>query len=770
MLREKAAVSITYSFLFLWLFFTPVRVTPMKLLCMKSNCLSITLLLAFAILLTGQNLWAQSNDSISVQNIPEVIITATRTEKDVNAIGREVTVITYEEIQNTGAKTLAELLGDYAGVSVIGTNQNPGMTQSLFMRGTGSNHTMIMIDGVPFSDPSSTNNAVDLNELPLSNIEQVEIVRGSHSTLYGSSAIGGVVNIITKKKQPAGLHAAADVLGGIFGSGTSQLQEHVALSYTFKNGIYANIDGFNSNINGLDATIDTSETSAHFRSFDQDDFSQQQVSGKLGFINDQWNVFGSYSYTNSAADFDKSGYKYRSFDIPTSLYDGDSTRIFTKRNFTSFRIGYMPVNDFDLQFSGGYATLYRSTIDDSSVIDAAGTNDHTFSDGRYEGDEFHSELTGNYRFDDMRLTAGIGADLESMTSGTHFYSGSFQYESVSDLDTLGLNTSLLNAFVQLDMDGNTISPEFKNWNIIAGARINYHDLFGSTMVYELNPSYSIGSVARIFASYSTGFNAPSIYQLYAPDFYYTADITRGNPELQPEYSHAMELGVKFFPKQRLSYGISLYATTVRNSIEYVYLWDKNIPVEELGTDFYRDDYRGDTYVNAGKQQSMGVDAYFSAQLLKWLSVDGNISYVNGKLSYSANDLDTTHTEGNHVQLYSNGAFPASASSTEGLVRRPSTVNAGVAVIPFKKASVRLSGKWTSSYDDIYYDYALGPYGALNTVPLDDYFLLDLLMRYTFNNHFSCALKVENLFNASYTEIRGFATKGIGAYLTLAGAF
>ena len=201
-------MSITYSFLFLWLFFTPVRVTPMKLLCMKSNCLSITLLLAFAILLTGQNLWAQSNDSISVQNIPEVIITATRTEKDVNAIGREVTVITYEEIQNTGAKTLAELLGDYAGVSVIGTNQNPGMTQSLFMRGTGSNHTMIMIDGVPFSDPSSTNNAVDLNELPLSNIEQVEIVRGSHSTLYGSSAIGGVVNIITKKKQPAGLHAA----------------------------------------------------------------------------------------------------------------------------------------------------------------------------------------------------------------------------------------------------------------------------------------------------------------------------------------------------------------------------------------------------------------------------------------------------------------------------------------------------------------------------------------------------------------------------------
>lgn len=763
-------MSITYSFLFLWFLLFPVQVTPLKTLIMKSIFLSSRLLLTIGLLWMFQSLQAQIKDTIAVQDIPEVIITATRSEKEVNTIGREVTVITREEIQRTGAKSLAELLGDYAGISVIGTNQNPGMTQSMFMRGTGSNQTVILIDGVPFSDPSSTNNAVDLSELPLSNIEQVEIVRGSHSTLYGSSAIGGVVNIITKKKQPAGLHAGATVLGGMFGSGTSQLQEQVSLSYTFKNGIYAMIDGFNSTIHGLDATIDTSDESANFRSFDQDDFSQQQVSGKAGFINDQWNVEGTYSYTNSAADFDKAGYKYRSYDIPTSLYDGDSTRIFTKRNFAVFNIGYMPVKNFDLKFSGGYTTLYRSTIDDSSVIDAAGTNDHTFADGRYEGAELHTELTGDYRFSEMRLTAGIGADVETMTSGTHYYNGSFQYESVSNLDTLGLNASLLNAFVQLDLDGKAISPAMKNWNIIAGARFNYHDLFGSTIVYELNPSYRIGDVARIFASYATGFNAPSLYQLYAPDFYYTSEITRGNPYLHPEYSHAMELGVKFFPGKQISYGISLYSTIVSNSIEYVYLWDKNIPIEELGTDFYRDDYRGDTYVNAGKQQSMGVDAYFSAQLKKWLSVDGNLSYVNGKLSYSANDLDTTHTEGNHVQLYSNGAFPATESGTEGLVRRPSTVNAGVVVTPFKKASVRLSGKWTSSYDDIYYDYALGPYGALNTVPLQDYFLVDLLMRYTFNSHFTCAFKVENLLNASYTEIRGFSTKGIGAYISVSGSF
>lgn len=738
----------------------------MKFLCMKSIFFSIILVIAALYCLFPQNLIAQSTDSIPAQAIPEVIVTATRTEKNVNEIGREVTVISNAEIQKHGAITVAELLSDYTGVSIIGSNQNPGMTQSIFMRGAGSNQTVIMIDGVPVSDPSSTNNAIDLNELPLSNIDQVEIVRGSHSTLYGSSAIGGAINIITKKKQQPGFHGDARVLGGIFGANTFQLEENLFLNYTFKNGFYANLDGFNTNINGIDATIDTSTTSATFRSFDQDDFDQQRIAAKVGYHDKRWNVFGAYSFTNTAAGFDKAGFKYRSFDIPTTLYDGDSTRIFTRRNFANYKAAYQLTQKFDLQLTGGYSTLHRSTIDDSSVIDASGTSDHTYSDGRYEGAEMNQELLGNYRWTNMQLTTGIGLNRETMTSGTHYYNSVYQFELVSDLDTLELSSTLLNAFAQLDMDGSTFSPSLKELNVILGARYNHHDLFGSTMVYEINPSYQLGKWARIFASYSTGFNAPSLYQMYAPDNYYTSGITRGNPDLQPEYAHSVEAGIKFFPKKTLSYGLSLYSTTVQNSIEYVYLWDKNVPVEELGQDFYRDDFRGDTYVNAGTQHSMGIDAYFSAQVLKWLAVDGNLSIVDGKLSYAADAIDTVHTEGNHVQLYSNGAFPVADVETKGLVRRPSTANVGVTFLPVKNASVRVSGKWTSGYDDIYYDYALGPYGALNTVPLNDYFLLDLLFKYDFHKNAGASLKVENLLNTNYTEIRGFATKGTGVYLAL----
>lgn len=715
-------------------------------------------------------MFAQATDSIVTHPIPEIIVTATRTEQNVDSVGRDVTVITSQDIQKMGSTSLATLLSSYAGISVIGANQNPGMTQSIFMRGANSNQVVIMLDNIPINDPSSTNNAIDLNELPLSDIDQIEIVRGSHSTLYGSSAIGGAINIITKKSSQPGFHGDANVLGGVFGPKTSHLQENVFLNYTFKSGWFANLDLFNTNVNGLDATIDTSTTSADFRSFDNDDFNQQRIGGKIGYDKNKWNFFAAYSFTNAASDYDKAGFKFRSYDIPTTLYDGDSTRIFTKRNFANYHIGYQFTHAFNLELMGGYTTLHRSSIDDSSVIDATGTNDHTYSDGLYEGSATNHELQGNYSWKHIELTAGTGLNYETMNSETHYYNSAFQFEIVSDLDTLDLHSSLFNAFAQLDLDGDLFSSGLSDLDIVIGARYNHHDLFGSTVVYEINPSYKIGDMARVYASYSTGFNAPSLYQMYAPDFYYTSDITRGNPLLEPEYSQSAEIGVKFFPKATTNFGVSFYQTIVKNSIEYVYLWDKNIPISELGNDFYRDDYRGDTYLNVGQQYNWGADVSFNTKIVKWLTIDGNLSLVKGKLKYSANDIDTAHTEGNHVQLYSNGAFPTTDIETKTLVRRPSTANLGVTFFPVKKGSIRLNGRWVSSYNDIYYDYTLGPFGALNTVPLNDYFLFDVLLKYDFNKNFGASFKVENLIDTDYTEIRGFTTRGRGLYLSLRASF
>lgn len=740
------------------------------MLFMLQNYLLRILLITTFMTACSETVFGQEPDSVIAYPLQEIIVTATRTAKEVNAIGREVTVITTEEIQQSGAQTLAALLSGYAGISVIGAGQNPGMTQTLFMRGTAGNQVVIMIDGIPVSDPSSTNNALDLNELPLTNVEQIEIVRGSHSTLYGSSAIGGAINIITRGKESPGFHTRVAVTAGVFGKETAQLEENIFLNYTFKNGMYANIDAFSARISGLDATIDTSTVSADFRSFDRDDFGQQRIGAKLGFTNNRLDIAAAYSYTYAAADYDKAGFKFRSFDVPSSLYDGDSTRIFTKRNFISCNATYHFNKEFDLQFAGGYTTLHRNSVDDSSIINAAGINDHTYADGLYEGNELNNELLAHYKWKHLLLTAGAGLNHETMTSVTHYFNSAYAYELVSDLDTLDLQSTMFNFFAQADIDGNLFTAALKNLNILLGARYNFHDLFGSTVVYEINPSYLIGDHIRLYASYSTGFNAPSLYQLFTPDVYYTSAITRGNPLLQAEYSGSVELGMKFFPGKQINYGFSLNSTTVQHSIEYVYLWDKNVPISELGQDIYRDDFRGDTYLNAGTQHSWGAAAYCSLPIRKWLLLDANISLVKGKLTYDAGDIDTMHTEGNHVQLYSNGAFPVSVVETKGLVRRPSTANVGITIVPFRNASVRLAERWTGSYNDVYYDYTLGPYGALNAVPLNGYFLTDILLKYRLNDHFGASLKVENVFNTTYTEIRGFSTKGIGLYVAFNAAF
>jgi outer membrane cobalamin receptor len=104
------------------------------------------------------------------------------------------------------------------------------------------------------------------------------------------------------------------------------------------------------------------------------------------------------------------------------------------------------------------------------------------------------------------------------------------------------------------------------------------------------------------------------------------------------------------------------------------------------------------------------------------------------------------------------------------VRRPETVNAAVTLLPIEHATVRLSGKWVSSYNDIFYDNSLGPFGALNTIAINNYLLIDLLLKYGFNRFLSTTFKVENIFDAAYSEIRGFSTRGRGYSFSIAANF
>ncbi|XLM21088.1 TonB-dependent receptor plug domain-containing protein, partial [Chromobacterium piscinae] len=127
-----------------------------------------------------------------------VIVTASRIAQPLSKTLADATVITRDEIEQSGAQTLQQVLSRQAAISIT-ANGGPGTNSSIFMRGTNSNHTVVLVDGVRIS--SATSGTTAMQNIPLAQIERIEILRGPASSLYGADAIGGVIQIFTRKGE-----------------------------------------------------------------------------------------------------------------------------------------------------------------------------------------------------------------------------------------------------------------------------------------------------------------------------------------------------------------------------------------------------------------------------------------------------------------------------------------------------------------------------------------------------------------------------------------
>ncbi len=163
------------------------------------------------VLLVGTSGWTCGKCHNALE---DVVVTASRTETPLSQVASSVTVIDEEEITARQKSTVLELLRSVPGVDVVQSGGFGGAT-SIYLRGTATRHTLVLIDGVEYSDPTSITRSADIANLTTDNIERIEIVRGAQSVLYGSDAIGGVINIITKKGHGK-VKAYASVEGGSY--------------------------------------------------------------------------------------------------------------------------------------------------------------------------------------------------------------------------------------------------------------------------------------------------------------------------------------------------------------------------------------------------------------------------------------------------------------------------------------------------------------------------------------------------------------------------
>jgi vitamin B12 transporter len=147
-----------------------------------------------------------------------------------------------------------------------------------------------------------------------------------------------------------------------------------------------------------------------------------------------------------------------------------------------------------------------------------------------------------------------------------------------------------------------------------------------------------------------------------------------------------------------------------------------------------------------------------------------VSLVNGRLDYDPTDIDASHTQGNLVQLFNNGAFLNKQVQSYNLVRRPSTANLGMSYQLLSRLSLRGELRYTGPRNDVYYDSSLGQNGALATRGMGDYVLVDFSARYRILKGLTAGFRVENIFDEKYEEIYGYTTRGRSFYLNLRYSF
>lgn len=447
---------------------------------------------AFTAGLSAQALAA--DDTAEDASLGPIVVTATRTPVAEKNIASAVTIIEREEIENSGKARVVELLRNVPGLTVIQSG-GPGQVSSIFMRGTESNHVLVLIDGVEISDPSNPTGQVDFSNLLVEDIERIEIVRGPQSTLYGSDAIGGVIQIIPRRDDSSSYRLEVGDFGTVnTGAGLRK--------------------SFGRHRLGLSAgVLDTAGTSAanpDRGNHDEKD-AYRNATAALHWasrVTDSLEISFDTRLQSAEAEIDEF---YDIFPAPSEFvaHDPDSTGE-TDQSFSRLQANWIsPDGSWAQQVS-----YSRSTHERRNENGPAGARS-TPSESEFNGNK--SKLDWQQTLNWRNNSLIMGAEVEDdRARGSNFA------ESIRN-----------SGFYLQDQAQFTDA-----FSTAIGVRHDKHDLFGGETTWRIAPLLHIGnSGTRLKASYGTGFKAPSLSELFE-----SSSFVLANPDLQPEKSKGWDIG------------------------------------------------------------------------------------------------------------------------------------------------------------------------------------------------------------------------------------
>ncbi len=618
-----------------------------------------------ATLLTGSTVLAQK-DSLPTKTLDEVVVTANKLEQKQSSTGKVITVITKAQIEKSNGKTVAQLLNEQAGITINGALNNAGSVQTVYMRGASAGRTLILMDGIPLNDPSTITTDFDLNLFSINDVERIEVCKGAQSTLYGSDAIAGVINIITVKKDvQKAFNIKSTLSQGTLGTSRNNVQVYGKkdkLTYTAR---YARLI-----TNGFSSAYDSTGK----KNFDNDKYDGTVTNAQL-------------VYQLTPALSLKAFAMYSKYDagIDAGVFTDDKDYNIHNKSFITgtgfmYKKGAVTLNG-TYQYSELTRNYRNDSLDKTSTI---------FEDNTYFGKSQFVELYAGIRLGNgFTLLTGLDYRYNSYNQG--YYSVS----SFGPFSSTFRDTSMNQKAVYASIIYN--SPD-KKLNIELGGRYNDHSRYGNNSTYTFNPSYSINKDLRVFASVSSGFKAPSLYQLSIND--------KLDAEKSVNYEGGISLQQKGF-STRLVY----FNRRINNGIDYNYITFK--------------------YFNYIKQVVNGIELEATVTPVEKFNITANYTYLASE------------------EITQNRVTVKDTISYDYLLRRPKhSINLTAGVDVAKGLYVSVSGKYASKRYDV------GGYKKAD-VSLDSYFILGAYADYTLNEHVKFFADAQNIGNKKFFEVRGF---------------
>ena len=546
------------------------------------------------------NLFAQKNavQKENVEVLNEVVVTATKFNLKKENTGKVIHVITQKQLQQNAGKTVIEILNTVAGIDVRGVNANPSEPKSINIRGGRSRQVLVLIDGVPVTDQSAINQEFDLRLLAISQIENIEILKGASSTLYGSGAASAVINVILKK-------ASKDRISGSFetslGTNNSTKTSNSTLADKNQN---INLNGTLGNFNFLASFSITgvdgmsSAKSITNTVFENDSFYSKNALLKLGYkINDKVNITSFLNYDTFEYDFDAGAFS----DSDLNMGDQEQLRVGIRPNYT--------YNKGELYMLAS-ANMVRRNLNQFNSFS------NTLDGYEFVGRSVNLDLVNKYEFSavNIQLITGLNYQNHSNNSITPF--------ATIEKDVANFNT--------IDPYASVVYISDYGLSVNIGGRLNMHNVYGSQFVYDGNLAYSLlnskETSVKLLTSYSTAFIAPSLYQLY--------DGYSGNIDLKPETNETFEAGFDLRYQDWLSLDVVYFNRNEVNAIIY--------------------DNTSYSYGNSSSDAN-GLEVNTKVDITSFLSMNASYTHINRNKLEDFNDYIPANkfVGGIDITLYNN---------------------------------------------------------------------------------------------------------------------